>query len=567
MAQPLTPDDPASLGGFRLSGRLGEGGQGVVYLAHSDDGEPVAIKLLNTGDRETRARLARELEALEGVASFCTARVLDVSTDGPRPFVVSEYVDGPSLAERVAERGPLRGGDLERLVVGTATALAAIHAAGIVHRDFKPANVLLGPDGPRVVDFGIARAEGAATMTSGLIGTPAYLAPEQISGVPASPASDVFAWAASMVYAASGTSPFGADTVPAVLHRVLHAEPDLSPLPVRLREVLGSCLAKDPARRPSARDLMVSLVGPGTPGAASPGTFAPGTVPHGTATPGTVTPGTLAPETFVPGAPSPSAAPASAGVQGHPPAAYRGQATGPRAGGPTDPRSPADPRSPTNPRSPAETTAGTSRRPPGRNVLIGVVVAVLALGLAGGTVLMLNLNRPSDTRAEITPSATPTQNSPSPTESGTTSEPSPAETASETPDATATSPTPTDTDESEQPTTDPDLKIPAAFEGDWSGHTTSTNPMSPGGADNEVDLREGESTADWAEKGQGADCKGTITLTKVEQTRLTFALGEHEGGCVPGTITLDLDGDTLTYTWRDVPGLGLVTQTGKLQKN
>ncbi|GAA1657880.1 serine/threonine-protein kinase [Nonomuraea maheshkhaliensis] len=550
MAQPLTPDDPASLGGFRLSGRLGEGGQGVVYLAHSDDGEPVAIKLLNTGDRETRARLARELEALEGVASFCTARVLDVSTDGPRPFVVSEYVDGPSLAERVAERGPLRGGDLERLVVGTATALAAIHAAGIVHRDFKPANVLLGPDGPRVVDFGIARAEGAATMTSGLIGTPAYLAPEQISGVPASPASDVFAWAASMVYAASGTSPFGAGTVPAVLHRVLHAEPDLSPLPARLREVLGSCLAKDPARRPSARDLMVSLVGPGTPGAVAPGTFASGTF----------TPGTLAPETFVPGTPSPSAAPASApapapaGVQGHPSAAFRGQATGPRAGGPT------------NPRSPAETTAGTSRRPPGRNVLIGVVVAVLALGLAGGTVLMLNLNRPSDTRAEITPPATPTQSSPSPTESGTTPEPSPTETAGETPDAT-TSPTPTDTDESEQPTTDPGLKIPAAFEGDWSGHTTSTNPMSPGGADNEVDLREGESTADWAEKGQSADCKGTITLTKVEQTRLTFALGEHEGGCVPGTITLDLEGDALTYTWRDVPGLGLVTQTGKLQKN
>ncbi|TLF54925.1 serine/threonine protein kinase, partial [Nonomuraea sp. KC401] len=262
MVTPLTPDDPASLGGYRLAGRLGEGGQGVVYLAHSPSGLQVAVKLLGTGDSETRARLAREIDALAGIASFCTARVLDVSTSGPRPYVVSEYVDGPSLSERVRDRGPLRGGDLERLAVGTATALAAIHAAGIVHRDFKPSNVLLGPDGPRVVDFGIARAEGAATMTSGLIGTPAYLAPEQINGSPAAPASDVFAWAASMVFAATGTTPFGADTVPAVLHRVLYAEPDLSPLPPRLRGPIASCLSKDPARRPSAQQLMVSLVNP-----------------------------------------------------------------------------------------------------------------------------------------------------------------------------------------------------------------------------------------------------------------------------------------------------------------
>ncbi|NUP03253.1 MAG: serine/threonine protein kinase, partial [Nonomuraea sp.] len=262
MVTPLTPDDPAALGDLRLAGRLGEGGQGVVYLAHSASGEPVAVKLLNTGDKETRARLARELEALESIASFCTARVLDVSTEGSRPYVVSEFVDGPSLSDRVAGRGPLRGGDLERLVVGTATALAAIHAAGIVHRDFKPSNVLLGPDGPRVVDFGIARAEGAATLTSGLIGTPAYLSPEQIAGSPASGASDVFAWAATMVFAATGVSPFGADTVPAVLHRVLHAEPDLSALPPRLRGLIAAALAKDPARRPAAQALMVSLLNP-----------------------------------------------------------------------------------------------------------------------------------------------------------------------------------------------------------------------------------------------------------------------------------------------------------------
>ncbi|NUR93216.1 MAG: serine/threonine protein kinase, partial [Nonomuraea sp.] len=262
MVTPLTPDDPTALGPYRLAGRLGEGGQGTVYLGFDAVGERVAVKVLSTGDQETRARLARELEALEGIASFCTARVLDASTQGPRPYVVSEFVDGPSLAERVAERGPLRGGELERLAVGTATALAAIHAAGIVHRDFKPANVLLGPDGPRVVDFGIARAEAAATMTSGLIGTPTYLSPEQISGSPATATSDVFAWAATIVFAATGVSPFGAETVPAVLHRVLHFEPDLSPLPPRLRGIIAAALSKDPSRRPGARDLMVELVNP-----------------------------------------------------------------------------------------------------------------------------------------------------------------------------------------------------------------------------------------------------------------------------------------------------------------
>ncbi|MER7134728.1 serine/threonine-protein kinase [Streptosporangium saharense] len=260
---PLSPEDPRSLGPFRLLGRLGEGGQGVVYLGQASGGEQVAVKLLFGADAETRARLARELSALESVAPFCTARVLDASVEGHRPYVVSEFVDGPSLQQRIRERGPLRGGELERLVVGTATALAAIHAAGVVHRDFKPANVLLGPDGPRVVDFGIARADGASTMTSGIVGTPAYMAPEQIGGAPASPASDVFAWAATMVCAASGRSPFGADTLPAVLNRILNHEPDLSSLPARLTGLIGACLDKDPARRPTARSLMVSLVDPG----------------------------------------------------------------------------------------------------------------------------------------------------------------------------------------------------------------------------------------------------------------------------------------------------------------
>nr|WP_055502867.1 serine/threonine protein kinase [Nonomuraea pusilla] len=359
MVTPLSPDDPVALGGYRLERRLGEGGQGVVYLGRGASGEPVAVKLLGAGDPATRARLARELDALAGIASFCTARVLDVSTGGPRPYVVSEYVDGPSLTDRVRERGPLRDGDLERLAVGTATALAAIHAAGVVHRDLKPSNVLLGPDGPRVVDFGIARAEGAATLTSGLVGTPAYLAPEQIAGAPASAASDVFAWASTVLYAATGASPFGADTVPAVLHRVLHAEPDLSALPPRLREPVAACLSKDASRRPAARDLMVTLVTPnrrpaspslppaGPPAGPSPTTPSPtGAVPTPPSPGGPTPPSPGGPTPPSPGGPTPPSP---------------GGPTPPSAGGPTAPSAapPSLPPGTTAPAAPPSLPAAT----------------------------------------------------------------------------------------------------------------------------------------------------------------------------------------------------------------
>jgi serine/threonine protein kinase len=263
--KPLETGDPRSLGRFELLARLGEGGQGVVYLGHGagPGEERVAVKVLrSTVDASILQRLARELDAVHKVQPFVTARVIEASTEGERRYIVSEFIDGPSLQERVDERGPLPEGELLRLAVGTATALTAIHGAGVMHRDFKPANVLLGPDGPRVVDFGIARLIDAATMTSGLIGTPAYIAPEQLAGARPTSAVDIFAWAVTMIFAATGRRAFDGDTVVAVMHRIVNEQPDVSGVPPSLLPVIRDCLSKDPSYRPSARDLLLRLVDP-----------------------------------------------------------------------------------------------------------------------------------------------------------------------------------------------------------------------------------------------------------------------------------------------------------------
>ncbi|WP_283134045.1 WD40 repeat domain-containing serine/threonine protein kinase [Rhizohabitans arisaemae] len=251
-------------------GYLGEGGQGVVYLAESASGERVAIKMLHTRltrDEQARQRFLREISAASRVAQFSTARILEANVVGDRPYIVSEYVDGRSLDELVRIEGPRSPGALERLAVATAAALAAIHQAGIVHRDFKPSNVLIGPDGPVVIDFGIARAlDVTATVSSGVLGTPSYMSPEQVSGERAGPPSDVFSWAATIVFAATGRPPFGQDTIPAVMHRVLYGDPDLTGMP-RLVELVLRCLAKNPADRPTAPEIMLALVGHNGPSA------------------------------------------------------------------------------------------------------------------------------------------------------------------------------------------------------------------------------------------------------------------------------------------------------------
>ncbi|KAB2349178.1 serine/threonine protein kinase [Actinomadura rudentiformis] len=261
----MLPHDPRGLGSYELVGRLGSGGQGTVYLGRGPDGQLVAVKLLRVQfdeDGSARTRFIREAEVAKQVARFCTAQILDADTIGDSPYLVSEYVAGPALSTQVERAGPLSGGALDRLAVSTASALAAIHRAGIVHRDLKPPNVLLGPDGPRVIDFGLSRMLDVATAASSkAFGTPAYMAPEQITGEDVGAAADVFAWGATMTFAATGRPPFGADSIHAVIHRVLHNEPDLGALDGRLRELVAAAMAKEPAARPTAAQLMLRMVG------------------------------------------------------------------------------------------------------------------------------------------------------------------------------------------------------------------------------------------------------------------------------------------------------------------
>ncbi|MEO3829356.1 serine/threonine-protein kinase [Actinomadura sp. B10D3] len=263
----LESEDPGQIGEFWLAGRLGAGGQGVVYDAYGPDGTRVAIKVLH-GVQESPAELAQmaaEARAAQRVASFCTARIVQVRLEPPRPYIVSEYIDGLSLQASVTGTGKrpgrFRGDDLYRLGIGITTALTAIHQAKVVHRDLKPGNIMLGPDGPRLIDFGIARVldTGTATQGSGFVGTLRYMAPEVYAGQRAGAEADVFAWGAIMVFAATGDHAFTGSDLPQIAYQIRTHDPDLTALPAPLRELVAAALAKDPLERPSARGILAAL--------------------------------------------------------------------------------------------------------------------------------------------------------------------------------------------------------------------------------------------------------------------------------------------------------------------
>ncbi|MEU6676502.1 serine/threonine-protein kinase [Streptomyces sp. NPDC046925] len=257
----LSADDPREIGGYRLHARLGAGGMGIVYLAHTPGGRPIALKAVRgefAADPEFRRRFADEVASARSIHGLFTAQVVDSGVDAPTPWLATAYVPGPSLQQVVERHGPLPTSTVLLLVAGIAEALQAIHRAGVVHRDLKPANVLIAEDGPRVIDFGIARAADATGLTgTGLrIGTAAYMAPEQAQGLSVTPATDVFALGSLAAYVAGGVLPFGGGPESGALYRVVHEEPDLSMVPGDLYDLLRCCLAKRPGERPVPGELI-----------------------------------------------------------------------------------------------------------------------------------------------------------------------------------------------------------------------------------------------------------------------------------------------------------------------
>ncbi len=271
-ARPLGVGDPETLGPYRLLGILGAGGMGCVYLGRDGAGHTVAVKVVRqdlAGDNTFRTRFRREVAAARRVAGPHTVPVYDADVDGPRPWLATGYVCGPSLTDVVEAFGPLPEPSLIALAAGLARALLDVHATGMVHRDLKPSNVLVALDGPRVIDFGIARAtdgETALTTTGKIIGSPGYMSPEQITGGVAGPPGDVFALGGLLVYAATGAAPFGTGDTIAMLWRVIQEEPRLDGVPERVRGLAAACLAKDPRDRPTPAQIVRQLAALRPPG-------------------------------------------------------------------------------------------------------------------------------------------------------------------------------------------------------------------------------------------------------------------------------------------------------------
>lgn len=263
----LGAGDPQQIGVYRLLARLGAGGMGHVYLARSDRGRTVAVKLVRpelAEQEEFRARFRQEVQAARRVGGLWTAPVLDADTGAAIPWVATGYVAGPSLQAVVGrDHGALPERSVRILAAGLAHALKDIHAAGLIHRDLKPSNVLVTIDGPRVIDFGIARAletvtDGGLTHTGALVGSPGFMAPEQVRGDRVTPACDIFCLGSVLSYAATGTLPFGAANsgVHAMMFRIAQEDPDLTGVPEGLADLVRDCLRKDPGARPALEEIL-----------------------------------------------------------------------------------------------------------------------------------------------------------------------------------------------------------------------------------------------------------------------------------------------------------------------
>ncbi|MGC0342135.1 hypothetical protein RKD20_007169 [Streptomyces sp. SLBN-8D4] len=260
----LRREDPRVVGSFRLHRRLGAGGMGVVYLGSDRKGQRVALKVIRPDlaeDQEFRSRFAREVSAARRIRGGCTARLVAADLEADRPWFATQYVPGPSLHDKVADEGSLGAAEVASIGAALSEGLVAVHEAGVVHRDLKPSNILLSPKGPRIIDFGIAWATGASTLThvGTAVGSPGFLAPEQVRGAAVTPATDVFSLGATLAYASMGDSPFGHGSSEVMLYRVVHEEAQLHGVPDAVAPLIRACLAKDPEERPSTLQLSLRL--------------------------------------------------------------------------------------------------------------------------------------------------------------------------------------------------------------------------------------------------------------------------------------------------------------------
>jgi hypothetical protein len=395
MVQALGPGDPGVVGKYRLVGRLGQGGMGQVYLGESPGGRLVAVKLIRAelaGDPDFRARFAREVATAKTVSGIYTVPVVDADVDGAQPWLVTAYVEGPSLADAVRDFGPFAPDQVLTLAAGLAEGLEVIHAADVVHRDLKPSNVLLAQDGPRIIDFGISRAGNLPGVTrTGLVtGSPGYMSPEQAEGGAAGPASDVFSLGSVLAFAVTGREPFGSGSGPSVLYRVVHSQPDAAGIPEPLRSLVRRCLAKDPALRPTAGQVVAEL------GSVRPRTGRSGTGVGGWPPPAREqAPGQEIRNVRVPGAPPPG-----------PPVPYRPTVTSARS----DSGDPVGPAVLGVGRGPGTWTAGTADPPtlqqPGRtrgrrgNGLAWAAAAVAVIAVAGAVIAVAVSHRSAQANAK-----------------------------------------------------------------------------------------------------------------------------------------------------------------------